>query len=149
MRSEETDARTRFAALVTEAAQRAGYDIKGRGGKAALARDTGMAESSVGRMLAGKILPDPKYFEPLAAALKISVFELLVESEIISPESLETGTRGVRPGVRSPSVTVEEAAESVGINDPVGKEMFAAMVERLRRDRASDSSEDGGAAAQM
>ena len=75
-----------FAAYVREAARRAGYDIDSPrgGGRAALARDTSMSPSSVGRLLAGKAMPDPAYLQPLAQALRVPLPELLVLSGLVS-----------------------------------------------------------------
>lgn len=51
----------RFAARIREAAQAAGYDVDSPrgGGKAELARRAGMTKSSIGRILAGRTMPDP------------------------------------------------------------------------------------------
>jgi transcriptional regulator with XRE-family HTH domain len=138
-----------FADTVGPAARDAGYT--GHGSNARLARDTGMTESSVSRMLKGQAIPDPKFFEPLAAAIRIPVRNLLVEAGIISEQTL---TETTRSQVASP-ITPEVAAEALGINDPVGREMFYATVERLRRqeqEHAPDrrhSDGTGGIAAEQ
>ncbi|WKD36564.1 helix-turn-helix domain-containing protein [Streptomyces xanthophaeus] len=149
MRSEET-VRERFGRLIADAARQTGrYDIDGRGGKAALARATGMAESAVGRMLRGESLPDARFFEPIAKAVDIDVRVLLIEAGIVSPESLATPSQTGAPGVGSDSITLDEAANALGIFSPIGREMFAAAVERLQRtERASESDDGGGTAAQ-
>lgn len=139
----------RFAAVVGPAAERAGYT--GFGSKSRLARDTGMTESSVSRLLNGQAIPDPKFFEPLASAIDISVQTLLVEAGIISERALtETG----QSQVRSP-ITPETAADELGITDPVDREMFFATIERLRRQRHTAAPETrndeagGGVAAEQ
>ncbi|MET8475376.1 helix-turn-helix transcriptional regulator [Streptomyces sp. NPDC006422] len=153
MGSPEETVRARFADIVGEAARRAGYDIDSPrgGGKAALARATGMPESSVGRMLRGQTLPDPKYFEVIANAVGLSVFDLMVDAEIISPESIRSIPNSRFTPVGSSSITPEEAAEQLGINDPVDREMFLGMVERLKRERTQGdtASHNDGGAAQM
>lgn len=120
----------RFGRVVGDAARAAGYNIDTSrgGGRAALARDTGMEASSVGRMLDGKTLPHPKYYEAIARAVRIPVRSLLVEAEIISPESL---TSDSSPRVPS-RVTPEGAAEQLGITDPLDRELFLGMVARLK-----------------
>lgn len=141
----------RFAAIVVPAAERAGYT--GHGAKARFARDTGMTESSVGRMWAGAALPEARFYESIAAATGLDVATLLVEGGILSPESLQSLSETDRTQVGS-SITVEEAADRLGIRDTVVREMFYATTERLKRlqDDTSDQSTDndhGGTAAQM
>ena len=119
----------RFAAVVGPAAQRAGYT--GHGSNARLARDTGMTESSVSRMLKGQAIPDPTFFEPIAAAVGLSTRSLLVEAGIISEQTLtETAPSQV---ASAPPVTPEDAADGLGIHDPVSRQMLFATIERLRR----------------
>jgi len=142
--------RQRFGRLVAEAAQRAGK-YQGRGGQVALAEDTGMSPSAVGRMLRGETLPDPERFEAIAKAVGLSVGDLLIEAGIVSPESLSTPSQTRATGVGSDSITLDEAANALGIYDPVAREMLAATVERLRRiqDAERESDDGEGAAAQM
>jgi len=153
MRSEET-VRARFGRLVADAARRTGrYDIDSPrgGGKAALARKTGMAESAVGRMLKGETLPDPKYFEAIASAVDLDVRDLLVEAEIVSRESLSTPFASEASGVRSHSITPGEVADALGITDPIAREMLFGTIERLKRTQppTDEATEHGGTAAQM
>lgn len=119
-----------FAAYVREAARRAGYDIDSPrgGGKTALARDTGMSPSSVGRMIAGKAMPDPAYFEPLAAALRVPLPEVLVLSGLISRDVF---TEQQPPRALSP----REAAADLGIKDPAKVDLFETMVRALLTDQ--------------
>jgi transcriptional regulator with XRE-family HTH domain len=139
----------RFAAIVVPAAERAGYT--GHGAKARLARDTGMTESSVGRMWQGISLPDARFYTALSEAVGINLGILLVEGGIISPESLQSLSETDRSQVGS-SLTPEEAADRLGIRDRVGRELFYATIERLKRleDDAPDQPADhGGTAAHM
>lgn len=136
----------RFGRVVKDAARAAGYDVDSPrgGGRTQLARDIGMAESSVGRMLDGKTLPKPNFYEAIARTVNLPVWTLLVEAEIISREIL---TETSRPRVASP-ITPEEAAQELGITDPSDRLLFLGMVERLRRDRPtghrpSDSEAEG------
>src|ERR1044072_2007252 len=79
----------RFAEYIRPVAVAAGYDIDSPrgGGKKALAEDTGMSASSVGRMLAGQTLPEPVHLERLAEALGISLMDLLVRSGVVSEKA--------------------------------------------------------------
>ncbi|MEV0114623.1 helix-turn-helix transcriptional regulator [Streptomyces sp. NPDC050844] len=142
----------RFAAVVVPAAKRAGY--YGHGAQARLARDTGMSESSVSRMFKGQAVPDIKFLEPLAAAIHYSAIDLLIESGLVSPQSQQSRHETDQSHVGS-SLTPVDAANRLGITDSVGREMFFATIERLKRlesdedagDRADDTR--GGTAAQM
>lgn len=136
----------RFGRLVSEAAERAGYDLTpGGGGRVALARAIGMSPSAIGRMLDGKTLPRPSQFENIASALGLDVRALLIQAEIISAGSW-TNTAG--GGVRS-VVTPEEAADSWGITNPLVRKMLLANIRQAMRLQAEDDAENesGGAAA--
>ncbi|MFI8278570.1 helix-turn-helix domain-containing protein [Streptomyces sp. NPDC085929] len=148
MRSDET-VRQRFGRLIASAARSTGrYDLDSHGGKAALARAAGLSESTMGRVLRGESIPDPRFFEPLAAAVDLDIRDLLVEAGIVSPESLSTPSQTRATGVGSRSITLDEAANALGIHSDVGREMFAAAVERLQRtERATEADDGGGAAA--
>ncbi|HEY9353719.1 MAG TPA: hypothetical protein VIP28_10725 [Nocardioides sp.] len=139
----------RFAAIVAPAAERAGYI--GHGRNARFARDTGMTESSVSRMWLGTSLPEARFYEKIAEVTGVTLTTLLVEGGVLSPESLQSLSETDRSQVGS-TLTPEEAADRLGINDEVGRQLFYATVERLKRleDEASDHTADrGGTAAQM
>lgn len=148
MRSDET-VRQRFGRLIATAARATGkYDLDSHGGKAALARAAGLSESTMGRVLRGESIPDPRFFEPLADAVDLDVGDLLVEAGILSRKSPATPSQTRATGVGSHSITLDEAANALGISSPVGREMFAAAVERLQRtERADEEPEDGGGTA--
>ncbi|MFD3917192.1 helix-turn-helix domain-containing protein [Streptomyces sp. NPDC058603] len=154
MRSEES-VRQRFARVVDEAARSAGYDLDiGKGGQAALARDTGLSESAIGRMLKGQTLPAPVHFEAIAKAIKISPLRLLVEGGVISPEVLRPLSETGQSQVRSRPITPSEAAHQLGITDPIGIQMLTTTIEGLKRlqdDKAAGHADDdnGGTAARM
>jgi len=129
----------RFAEYIRPAVVAAGYDIDSPrgGGKKALAEDTGMSPSSVGRMLAGQTLPEPTHLERLAEVLGVSLMELLVRSGVVS----EKAGRAVSPPTVAPPVrpmTPEEAARALGIRSPDRIQMFAAMAKTLADQEESD-----------
>jgi transcriptional regulator with XRE-family HTH domain len=141
--------RQRFGAVVLAAAERAGYT--GHGRNARFARATGMTESSVSRMFNGQAIPDPAFFELIAEAADIHPTVLFVESGLMSRESLQSLSETGRSQVGS-ALTPEEAADGLGIEDRVDREMFYATIERLKRREADapDGRQDrGGTAAQM
>ncbi|MFH9215418.1 multiprotein-bridging factor 1 family protein [Streptomyces globisporus] len=140
----------RFAALVAPAAQRAGYT--GHGSNARLARDTGMSESSVSRMLKGQAIPELKFFPAVAEKVGVDLLDLLAEMGI-PPESLQPLSETGQSQVGSASISPEQAADRLGFVDPVSREMFFATIERLKRleqqdDQPARGNEHGGAAAQ-
>lgn len=139
----------RFRDIVVPAAERAGY--AGHGAKARFARDTGMTESSVTRLWQGTALPDARFYAAISEAIGVNLGTLLVEGGVLSPESLQSLSETDRTQVGS-SLTPEEAADRLGIRDEVGRELFYATIERLKRlqDEPTDHPADrGGTAAQM
>ncbi|WP_405019602.1 helix-turn-helix domain-containing protein [Kitasatospora sp. NBC_00070] len=135
-----------FAEYVTSAARKAGYDIDGPrgGGKTKLARDAGVSLSTISRLLSGERAPDPENFEGLARALGVDLRELLVRSGIFSAESMHSWPE---TAVRSRPITPRDAADDLGITDPVDREMFLAMVSRLKRQQLARRHEGSGGAA--
>jgi transcriptional regulator with XRE-family HTH domain len=135
----------RFGAYVAAAARAAGYDIDSQrgGGRAALARDTGMSASSVGRMLAGERLPSPRVYEQLAKALKVPLRQLLIESGNASEEALDHVAERLMPIT---SLTPEEAAPLLGITIPANVKLFISMVENFQRQEPGSGDGATGAA---
>lgn len=124
----------RFGALIAELASKAGYDLtSGQGGRTALARDTGMSASAVGRMIVGKTLPMPHQFESLARAVHADVRTLLVTAGVISGESWPVSSD---PHVLSPEaqpLSPEHAADEWGITDPAIRSMLVSTVRNAIR----------------
>jgi transcriptional regulator with XRE-family HTH domain len=139
----------KFAALVVPAAERAGYT--GHGAKARFARDTGMTESSVTRMWQGSALPEARFYDAISGAVGVDLGALLVEGGILSPESLQSLSE-TDPSQVGSALTPEEAANRLGIRDEVGRQLFYATIERLKRlenQPNDEAAKRGGAAAQM
>jgi transcriptional regulator with XRE-family HTH domain len=126
-----TPQQEQLAAYVLQAARRAGYDMDSPrgGGKAKLAHDAGMSATTLSRLLGGTRMPDARYFEPLAAALKVPVTELLVEAGIVSRVQL---------GAPAGPATPEEVADSWGLRNE-DRDLFFSMVDQLRK-RAEEPS---------
>ncbi|WP_328436993.1 helix-turn-helix transcriptional regulator [Streptomyces sp. NBC_00444] len=139
----------RFGAVALRAAERAGYT--GHGRNARFARDTGMTESSVGRMFLGQAIPDPRFFQAIADAVGLHPGVLFVEAGLMSQEALQSLSETDRSQVIS-SLTPDDVADRFDIRDAVGREMLRATIERLKRledGQPSDHTEHGGTAAQM
>lgn len=117
----------RFGDLVADKATQAGYDLTlGSGGRARLARDIGMSQSAVGRMLDGKTLPMPHLLENIARTVRADVRDLLVTSGVISSQSWPKDTT---PNVLSATSQIEQlspegVADSWGITDPGIRDML-------------------------
>lgn len=148
--SEGTPTRARrFADIVVPAAERAGYT--GHGAKARFARDTGMPDASVTRLWQGTALPDARFYAAISTAIGVDLGTLLVEGGVLSPESLQSLSETDRSRVGS-GLTVEEAADRLGLVDEVGRQLFFATYERLMRlqqEASDDTADHGGTAAQM
>lgn len=139
----------RFRDIVVPAAERAGYT--GHGAKARFARDTGMTESSVTRLWQGTAVPDARFYDAISQVTGIDLGTLLVEGGVLSLESLQSLSETDRSQVES-GLTPEEAADRLGIRDDVGRQLFYATIERLKRlEDTSDTgtSNPGEATAQM
>ncbi len=139
----------RFRDLVVPAAERAGY--AGHGAKARFARDTGMVESSVTRLWQGTAVPDGRFYDAISVVTGIDLGTLLVAGGVLTPKILQSLSETDRSQVGS-ALTLEEAADQLGIHDPVSREMFYAGVERLQRheaDTPNEADDQGRTAAQM
>lgn len=117
----------RLAALVRRAAIAAGYDIdRPRNGELSrLATDAGMSITTLHRLLSGERMPDPRYFAQLAKPLGTPATELFIEAGVLTAADLQPRPVG-RP------MTVDEAADALGIDDEAGREILKEMYERLK-----------------
>lgn len=135
----------RFAEYIRPAVVAAGYDIDSPrgGGKKALAEDTGMSASSIGRMLAGQTVPDPAHLERLAQVLRVSLIDLLIRSGIVSVEASGTVTPVAPAPDTNPPLTPEAAARALGIRSPDRVQMFAAMAKTLVEQEEAEAGRSG------
>lgn len=78
-------------------------------------------------------MPDPAYLEPLAAALRVPLPELLVLSGLISRDVFSE-QQPAKP------LSPREAAADLGIRDPAKVELFETMVRALLTDQNISSS---------
>lgn len=128
-----------------------GYDLSSErsGGRAQLARDTGLSASIIARLMSGQSVSYETLLA-LARSTGIPVVELLIrtgkatKTDFALPEE-EFGQFGVQSGKR---LTPEEVAVAAGVPEE-DQAWFATMVRRLKRD-ASDKGDSaaGGAAAE-
>lgn len=120
-----------FAAWLAPAMRAAQYDLnKLSGGRLAFAEAVGVSPGTVTRWLSGKSMPDPDKFEPIAAAVGVEPIDMLIGCGIISAKSV---TSGQETEVRLRPITPSQAADELGIDNPVDRELFLAMVDRLAK----------------
>lgn len=141
----------RFGRYIATAAREAGYDIDGPrgGGKVELARDTGMSPSSVGRMLAGKTMPDPIHLASLAKALGLSLIELLYRSGVVPrdafPALAAEESADAQPVTR---ISPAEAARQWGIRSPdrvaILESVVRTLIEKEQQEEERDRSRGAG-----
>ncbi|OII60890.1 transcriptional regulator [Streptomyces sp. CC53] len=125
-----------FATWLRGQLERRGYDLRPRGGgQTRFAADSGIAQSSVSRMLRGQGAPETRVLETLAKTLDVPLAEVLVAAGILTPDVL-LAIRYQTP--RTNPLTPEAAAEELGITDPQKVALFVSMTETLRKQRAEN-----------
>lgn len=137
----------KFARFVDQAARRAGYDMdRGGSGRAELAKAMGMTVWPIGRWLSGDALPKPENFPRLAAALRVSVHDLLAAAGIY--DQADTGAnqpnganQDVRSGPGADPVTPDAAADLLGITHPVARRM---LIQNMQQALDLQAELDGG-----
>lgn len=132
-----------FATWVKEQITRQGYDVSGlrSGGRSRFAEDSGISPASVGRLINSGDVKDIKVLSLLAEALQIPLGVVLVRAGILQESEL----RAVQNPPPTPRpLTPDEAADALGIDDDLDRELFRNTVDTLRRRRRRS----GGEAAQ-
>lgn len=128
-----------FAAWLRVQLERRGYDLRPRGGgQTRFATDSGIAQSSISRMLRGQGAPETRVLETIAETLDLPLAEVLVAAGILTPDVLDA-IRQQAP--RTDPLTPEAAAEELGITDPQKVELFVSMTETLRKQRAENGED--------
>ncbi|MFF9088594.1 helix-turn-helix domain-containing protein [Streptomyces sp. NPDC014991] len=146
---ESTEGRPEWLAWLTGVLTDQGYDLSERGGgRAKLARDTGLSAGIVTRLLTGQ----PVSYETLLSLARgtgISVQELLIRAGKAAPGDFlfpppEIGQTEVSSGKR---LTPEEVAVAAGVPEE-DRAWFVTMLRRWRKNGTSggDSSAGGVAA---
>jgi len=110
-----------------------GHDLSGQrsGGRSAFAARAGISPSTVTRLLRGEIPTDIRILRTLADALRVPYPEVLVRAGILKPEELAAVQARSTPVERR--ITPEQAADELGITDPVERRVFVDMTKTLSR----------------
>jgi transcriptional regulator with XRE-family HTH domain len=110
---------------------RRGYDLSPRGGgQSRFAEESGIGRATVSRMLGGYGATDTRVLAQLAAALNVTLGEVLVRAGIATDEDLG---RIAQPDPGPRRITPEEAADELGISDEQARRLFVSMVKTLQR----------------
>lgn len=130
-----------FADWVREQITQQGYDLSGlrSGGRTRFAEDSGISPATVGRLVSTGDVKDIKILTMLAKALNQPLGTVLVRAGLLDEAEL----RAVQapPPTNNP-LTADEAADGLGIDDALDRELFRTMVDTLRKRRRRS----GGAA---
>lgn len=123
MASRQNPAAKKFARYVRDAAIKANYavDSSTGDGKARLAKESGMPEADIAKILNGEYEIQPDTLKPLAAALDVPQKELLRAAGVLEGRTLPQD----RP------LTVQLAAQRLGIKSPKNVEAFETIVAAL------------------
>lgn len=134
MKNKISSDRTAFAVWVKDQITRQGYDVSGlrSGGRSRFAEDSGISPASVGRLINSGDVKDIGVLTLLAQALRVPLGEVLVRAGILAESEL----RAVQePPPTSHPMTPDEAADALGIDDDLDRELFRNTVDTLRRRR--------------
>lgn len=82
-----------FATWLTEGLSRRGYDLARHGERARFARDAGLSESTVSRLIRGTAAPDVRACPPIARVLGCKSTHVLVAAGLIPDDEDDTTPR--------------------------------------------------------
>lgn len=121
-----------FADWLRAQMQARGYDPAPKGGgQAQLVRETGLGRSTISRLLNGAPhTPDPESLRKIADVLALPFGEVLIRAGILTVAELRA-VQTAPPSDRPP-LTTDDAADALGITDPVARQMHAAGVQAAR-----------------
>lgn len=133
----------RFGAWLAPAMRRAGYDIdkQNGGARTTFAQEVGISPAMMTRWLKGTAMVGPDKYDTLARILGYDDTAVMLREVGIISSQPANGHRN--SAVNSPSITPTEAADGLRIRDPVNRQMFLGVVDRLTRTPETPSDEDG------
>jgi hypothetical protein len=113
----------KFARFVKEAATRKGFAVDSRtgDGKARLAKESGMSEADITKILDGEYEVPTDLLKPVATAIGVKQKDLLRAAGILEDKLAQ----------QSPPLTAQLAAQHLGIKSPKNVEAFETIVAAL------------------
>ena len=121
-----------FAAWLRARMQERGYDLSPKGGgQAKLVRETGLGRTTISRILNGHPhVPDPDSLRKIAEVLALPFGTVLIRAGVLTDDDLRA-VQTAPPSDRPP-LTTDQAADALGLTDPVARQMHAAGVQAAR-----------------
>ncbi|MFB8415408.1 helix-turn-helix domain-containing protein [Streptomyces albidoflavus] len=119
-----------FGKWLSERLQRAGYDLRPRGGgQRRFAEVSGIGAATLSRLLAGQGVAGTRTLRQISDALNVPFADILVAAGVVSRDELTD--------VRNPRgpLTAEDAADELGLNDPQSRDLFISMTKTLQEQR--------------
>ncbi|MFH8993289.1 XRE family transcriptional regulator [Streptomyces sp. NPDC017940] len=108
-----------------------GFDVSGprSGGRARFAAKSGLSPSAVTRFLKSELPTDTRTLRTLAEAIDVPYAEVLVRAGVITANELAA----VQRPTTTRHITPDQAADELGIDDPVERKVFVNMAQTLSR----------------
>jgi transcriptional regulator with XRE-family HTH domain len=121
-----------FADWLTARMRERSYDLSPKGGgQARLVRETGLGRTTISRILNGHPhIPDPDSLRKIAEVLALPFGEVLIRAGVLTENDLRAYQTA--PPSDRPPLTTDEAADALGLTDPVARQMHAAGVQAAR-----------------
>lgn len=121
-----------FADWLTARMRERGYDLSPKGGgQARLVRETGLGRTTISRILNGHPhIPDPDSLRKIAEVLALPFGEVLIRAGVLTENDLRAYQTA--PPSDRPPLTTDQAADALGLTDPVARQMHAAGVQAAR-----------------
>lgn len=126
-----------FGQWLLDRARRAGYQIPGRGEQARLARDSGIVSPTLTRLLADSGTPSIDSLQALATFFGDPLSEILIHAGWLTHDDIDRVR--TRPGIARP-ITSDEALDELGITDPGDRRIVEAVIDTVKRNRATGDS---------
>jgi transcriptional regulator with XRE-family HTH domain len=121
-----------FADWLRARMQERGYDLSPKGGgQARLVRETGLGRTTISRILNGQPhVPDPDSLRKIAEVLALPFGTVLIRAGVLTENDLRA-VQTAPPSDRPP-LTTDQAADGLGLTDPIARQMHAAGVQAAR-----------------
>lgn len=130
-----------LAAWLRDTLTARGYDLSARGGgRTRFAAEAGLGRATVSRILSGHGAADIRVLTQISEALSEPLGPILVRAGLLTPNDLAAVQA---PPRNSHRLTPDQAADALGITDPVRREVFTAQVRALQRPPTHNAEQPG------